>query len=54
VRLEGLDELKNPETSTEIEPGIFQLEAQCLSRLGYCVSGGTDELERIWKESIVV
>jgi hypothetical protein len=33
--LEGLDELKNPMTSSGIKPAIFQLVSQCLNLLCY-------------------
>jgi hypothetical protein len=33
VRLEGLDQLKNPMTSSGIEPATFWLVAECLNRL---------------------
>jgi hypothetical protein len=32
ARLEGLGQLKNPMTSSEIELAIFRLVAQCLSK----------------------
>jgi hypothetical protein len=35
VRLEGLGQLKNPVTSSGIEPTTFRLEAQCLNQLRY-------------------
>jgi hypothetical protein len=37
VRLEGLGQLKNPMTSSEIEPAIFRFVAQCLNQLRYHV-----------------
>jgi hypothetical protein len=37
VRLEGLDQLKNPMTSSGMEPAIFWLVAQCLNQLRYNV-----------------
>jgi hypothetical protein len=36
--LEGLDQLKNPVTSSGIEPETFRLAAKCLSQLRYPVS----------------
>jgi hypothetical protein len=38
VRLEGLGQLKNPITSSEIEPATFQLVAYCLNQLRYRVT----------------
>jgi hypothetical protein len=35
VRLEGLGQLKNPMTPSEIEPATFWLVAQCLNQLRY-------------------
>jgi hypothetical protein len=35
MRLEGLGQLKNPMTSSEIEAATFRLAAQCLKRLRY-------------------
>jgi hypothetical protein len=35
VRLEKLGELKNPVTSSGIEPMTFRLVAQCLNQLRY-------------------
>jgi hypothetical protein len=35
VRLEGLDQVKNPMTSSGIEPATFQLVAWCLNQLRY-------------------
>jgi hypothetical protein len=37
-RLEGLGQLKNPVTSSGIEPTTFRLVAQCLNHLRYSVS----------------
>jgi hypothetical protein len=37
MRLEGLDQLKNPMTSSGIEPPTFRLVPQCLNQLRYCV-----------------
>jgi hypothetical protein len=37
VRLEGLGQLKNPMTSSGIEPATFQLVTQCLNQLRYRV-----------------
>jgi hypothetical protein len=38
VRLEGLSELKKLINSSGIEPETFQLAAQCLNQLRYCVA----------------
>jgi hypothetical protein len=38
VQLEELGQLKNPVTSSGIEPATFQLVAQYLDQLRYCVS----------------
>jgi hypothetical protein len=38
VRLDGIGQLKNPMTSSEIEPVTFRLEALCLNQLRYRVS----------------
>jgi hypothetical protein len=35
VRLEGLDQLKNPMTSSGVEPATFRLVALSLSQLRY-------------------
>jgi hypothetical protein len=35
VRLEGLSKLRNPVTSSGIEPATFQIVAQCLNQLRY-------------------
>jgi hypothetical protein len=37
VRLEGLDQLNNAMTSSEIEPATFWLEAQSFNQLRYRV-----------------
>jgi hypothetical protein len=37
VRLEGLRQLKNPMTSSGIEPATFLLVAQCINQLRYRV-----------------
>jgi hypothetical protein len=37
VRLQGLGQLKNPMTSSEIEHATFRLVAQCLKQLRYRV-----------------
>jgi hypothetical protein len=37
VRLEGKLELKNPKTSSGIEPATFRLAASCLNHLRYRV-----------------
>jgi hypothetical protein len=38
VRLEGLGQLKNPMTSSGMEPATFRLVAYCLNQLRYRVS----------------
>jgi hypothetical protein len=38
VRLEQFGQLRNPMTSSEMEPATFRLVAQCLNQLRYCVS----------------
>jgi hypothetical protein len=38
VRLKGLGQLKNPITSSVIEPATFRLVAQCLNQLRYRVA----------------
>jgi hypothetical protein len=38
MQLEELSQLKNPVTSSGIEPATFWLVAQCLSQLGYRVT----------------
>jgi hypothetical protein len=45
VRLQGLDQLKNPVTSSGIQPAIFRFVAECLNQY--------NELDGIWKESFV-
>jgi hypothetical protein len=35
VQLEGLGQLKNPMTSSRIEPATFKLAAECLNQLRY-------------------
>jgi hypothetical protein len=42
VRLEGLDKLKNPMTSSRFEPAIFRLVAYCLNQVCYHVPHGED------------
>jgi hypothetical protein len=37
MQLEGSGQLKNPITSSGIEPTTFRLVAQCLNQLCYCV-----------------
>jgi hypothetical protein len=37
VRLKGLGQLKNRMNSSGVEPATFQLVAQCLNKLRYCV-----------------
>jgi hypothetical protein len=37
VQLEGLGQLKNPMTSSAIEPETFRIVAQCLNKLHYGV-----------------
>jgi hypothetical protein len=39
VQMEGLGQLKNPITSSGIEPMTFQLVAQCLNRIHIIHSG---------------
>jgi hypothetical protein len=61
VRLEGLGQLKNPMTSSKIEPATFRLVALCLNQLHYRVprlslsnnrfSSGIIELLGPWKSS---
>jgi hypothetical protein len=43
VRLEGLGQLKNPMTSSGIEPATFRLVAYCLNQLRYCVPRDGEE-----------
>jgi hypothetical protein len=38
VRLDGLAQLKNPMISSEIEPAIFRLVAECLNQIRYRVT----------------
>jgi hypothetical protein len=40
VRLEGLRKMKNPVTSSGIEPATFRLVALCLNQLCYLVAPG--------------
>jgi uncharacterized protein (DUF488 family) len=37
MRLEGLDQLKNPMNSSKLEPATFRLVAQCINQLRYRV-----------------
>jgi hypothetical protein len=41
MRLEGLGQLKNPVTSSGIEPAAFRLVASCLNQLRYSVTLST-------------
>jgi hypothetical protein len=55
VRLEGLAKLKNPVTSSGIEPATFRLVAQCLNLLRYRVpSIITNPLENHYEASSYV
>jgi hypothetical protein len=57
VRLEGLGQLKNPETSWGIEPATFRLVAKCFNQLRYrvprFVGGGGGAGWGLWGRSIV-
>jgi hypothetical protein len=37
MRLEGIDQLKNPITSSGNEPATFRLVAYCRKQLRYCI-----------------
>jgi hypothetical protein len=47
VELEGLDQLKNPETSSEIKPMTLQLVAKCLNQLHYHVPPMETKMESL-------
>jgi hypothetical protein len=46
-QLEVLGQLKNPVTSSEIEPAIFRLVAQCLNQLRYRVPSEFKRVESV-------
>jgi hypothetical protein len=48
VRLEGLDQLKNPLTP-KIEPATFWLVAWCLNQLCYCILRYEENFEILYK-----
>jgi hypothetical protein len=47
VWLVGLDQLKNPMTSSGIKPATFQLVAQCLNQLRHCMPPCSTETDLI-------
>jgi hypothetical protein len=51
VRLEGSGQLKNPMTSSGLEPATFRLVAQCLSQLRYRYSRPNNVRRTIWTDS---
>jgi hypothetical protein len=48
VRLEGLGQFKNPMASSGIELAAFQIVAQCLNQLRYCVPHVSDNVKIFW------
>jgi hypothetical protein len=54
VRLEGLGQLKNPMTSSGIEPATFWLVAECLNQLRYRVPQYHKAPPMYWRKNGVV